>query len=653
MAAAVNASSVAVSQAPRFVADAIPSAVALELQSQLLAIGLPALALLLLNAVLLLCCAGCQVTGLLTCCARQFSRWVPRRQPAEPEPSAPSKEKAGEEDDSTMPGVKPVAQSDYAVSPGAFRAAVGTTLVLVAATVALFLAWGAAGTRAVRRQLDSSHPAVTAATAIAVAPTTLWLGCVLGLAALLWWRAQQWRAPHLVCGVSGVAVVLTVAAGLLQGYELAVVFGGPYVYLSASWVFLGTNAILAVMAVHQVFAPDPRNTMPGLLAMVATWGREGATSWADAAAATAEAATFTSSASAAASSDAASRWRASADALAATITPAHGARVRREARARGLLLYGCGLVVLVIYCGVNWQLVPAGGIGSGAGSSGDPVGRLLAVITAASVLVLDALAGLLVHGGVLQSPVAVTVVMAASRALLLAFGSRFWLLGTTCVYLLYALTLAYLTVRRAVDRFAAESPVDAHAVADVVSEAGGSDSSVEVADDAEGGEGDGNTASSVIMDLSPASVAALSKPTRRSCIQVIAEPLYLLIALSGAFAALLALVAVVAPPSLPLARVKALDSYHDQYEAGVAAVLAVIILLAVYWYIAVSRAGQWRFGATSAAVLLALEVIMLLSGLGMWVCMCVCGAVWCVNSLALSDFCCCTTASVSPSQQLF
>lgn len=81
-----------------------------------------------------------------------------------------------------------------------------------------------------------------------------------------------------------------------------------------------------------------------------------------------------------------------------------------------------------------------------AGAGSDERG--LGVVVACVVLLLDGVTALGYRGGLLQDTGSVMVVMAASRFLLLAAGTRLWLLGVAATYAVYGVFLSRLSVQR-------------------------------------------------------------------------------------------------------------------------------------------------------------------------------------------------------------
>ena len=98
--------------------------------------------------------------------------------------------------------------------------------------------------------------------------------------------------------------------------------------------------------------------------------------------------------------------------------------------------YIASIFVLFAYIGVNVSL----------SSSNPDSGRYLCLITAASVVLIDICVAFMWRGSLLQSTRVVSLVSAAARIALIAFGGNYWLLGQCTVYAIIGIYLSHVLV---------------------------------------------------------------------------------------------------------------------------------------------------------------------------------------------------------------
>lgn len=415
---------------------------------------------------------------------------------------------------------------------------------------------------------------------VGVAILTLWPAGFAGSLGMLQWHARGWRLRGRLCKgrVGGPMVLLTTAALFLIAFEFSIVFVADYSYLAASWTFLGFNMMFVVLAVNALFEPPASATIEGMLksgrvAELADRLQDGGTV-ADSGAAGATGEPLE------AGRDAPGRPRRPA----AAIDREADKETAAESMSRAKKYYGASVVLLVIYSVVNFLL---------AEDSHDS-GKLLGFATAGTVLVLDLAAGLMYRAKQLHSPGVLCAVMIMSRMGLIAFGARFWLLGTSFVYFTTSLVLAYLAVAQ---YFAGRLLRKSTA-------------SVDGEDDDEAEEG---AASSLTAAPSRKGVAVITSPS------FWVSPAGVFTILTICFSILLLVVRFAETDSIPMAMVAVFDGSHHQWEFGLAALLGVGVLLSVYSLWLLYETNGRKLGRSGKIAALFVELFIVLSGVMLFI----------------------------------
>lgn len=381
-------------------------------------------------------------------------------------------------------------------------------------------------------------------TAVAVRPSAVglaWVTAAPAMLSLLWaallWRARRWRGAGAPMALLGAAVTL------LSAFEVAVVFSqGEWSFLAASWTFLGANALLVMQAAYELLAPRVQ-------AREAWLGRLVKEAAADAHASAARVERRRRGSGGVVESDevvvrpddgdiAIARETSSSRRSSEVKTPPVGAP---EHSRRALVAYLASLVPLGVYAIANFVLAAPGS---------DDGGPLLGVWTAGTVLLLDLAVFLMHRSGVLSRLRIVCTTVGIVRVGLVAFGARWWFVGTSVVYATTTATLWYKWVRRLSER----PPGRASGNETRSRGCRCSISSLELADGAR----------------TPQAVVGL---------------------LTVAFGAAVAMVGVIRPGGFPLSRVPMPDADHDQWEFGVAALLFVLDVLAASAFVFLG--GRW------------------------------------------------------------
>ena len=278
-----------------------------------------------------------------------------------------------------------------------------------------------------------------------IAPVSIGAGLLLGLPSfalilygLVRWYRQGWSlapplpsakslcagrtCPRATCSAmtccfrqaSPVILALGVAFVLVVLLETIIALGGgssgtgaagfTFSYLALSWAMLGANAACMIMAVHALTRPDPRYNVVALVRSATALGKRGP----DAV-------------------GAALKGKPSEDGAPWLLPSAKG--VPGAAAA----FYAASLVFLAALAGIVAVLAETGR---------QDQGPFLGITTAAAILLADVTTLLAWRGGLVTSTGTISVVVLLCRALVIAPGARFWLLGHSFVYLVLGLFLA-------------------------------------------------------------------------------------------------------------------------------------------------------------------------------------------------------------------
>ena len=239
-------------------------------------------------------------------------------------------------------------------------------------------------------------------------------------------------------------------------------------------------------------------------------------------------------------------------------------------------------------------------------STGSGEGRLLGLGTMAAVVTIDLLMYLSWFAGSMTSPIVLCWSSLLSRGFLISFGTRFWFVGHSAMFVLFGLVSSVVFVRhrmrRVQDQRLAQNALMMAAVA------------------AQGDEGAGeNEAAS--------SAVTTNIVQERPCLDgILRNPLLSLILLILIFSGEI-FVVYRGFPGLQLQPIILLDESvaHGQWELGLGAVFIVFIAGLFHWAIAAMRSAATRdssrvplaFDAEAKAVCVAFEVVVLGGGIGL------------------------------------
>ena len=309
------------------------------------------------------------------------------------------------------------------------------------------------------------------------------------------WRLSVGRTPGIIDTItSPIGASTTIALLLVIAFELAIVYNGNYdevpvsgtgggnatvsgatevvrrydfSFMSTAWAFLGANAVLAMGAVHLWASASQHYDLDlmtsGIVgkASIKAPGDAGDGDNTDntsasqpASGAGADGPSMTALSAAEAGIAAGEAGSATAGSLALAVAahvrmtsppPAATWFDRRAAQAQAggrrllaMVLYVLSVLVLV---GLAVTVLVL------SGNTADE-GKGLGITTAVAVLVLDGITALGFQGGLFLETGTVLLVLAASRFLLLAAGTKLWLLGIAMAYAAYGVFLAYKSASR-------------------------------------------------------------------------------------------------------------------------------------------------------------------------------------------------------------
>lgn len=236
-------------------------------------------------------------------------------------------------------------------------------------------------------------------------------------------------------------------------------------------------------------------------------------------------------------------------------------------------------------------------------------GKALGITTAGAVLVLDGITALGFQGGLFLETGTVLLVLAASRFLLLAAGTRLWLLGIALAYAAYGVFLAHKSASRYFSALIAQLHELTHTVGGT---GDGRDSppsgtpgsavppttsgSVAPAAGSPQKQAGGNAAAPAPSPAAPsASDAPAEKPPTQkaksagmcgnSWVELVSSPLFLLVLLTVVFAGLIALLAWLQGEidDLPSDEVLVLDTRHPQWTFGLGALVLVLACFGLFF----------------------------------------------------------------------
>jgi hypothetical protein len=383
--------------------------------------------------------------------------------------------------------------------------------------------------------------------------------------------------------VSPVLLALGVGAAAILVFEVVIALFGTFSdaagsaqfsYLSLSWVLLGGNMFCMVLCVHAITQPEAHYSTDALVASALRFAEAQRSSTPGAATLSAggggsasdTGAAWTTSAVRPPRNTGGSASTSSSSARAGTVTWLHGEA--QEAWRAAVALYAGSLLCLVALSGAVLVM---------AQSNRDDQGPYLGLTTTAAILLADGCTLLAWRGGLFSSTGVVSMVVLLCRALIIAPGAKFWLLGHSLVYLVLGVFLA----SRVVVRFYARAALDP-------------------------GDGSESGRKTVCNGVFGPVCGCLSPEAQRSgagehspgCLSaagdVLSSPAMLLLLLTVVFAGLIATFAVFLEPaaSFPSALVNVLGREQPQWTYGMGAILIVFSTLGLHFsYEAYKRNG--------------------------------------------------------------